>query len=97
MLVDKITEALDQSESVVGVFLDFSKALDTVDHNILWQTMDKYGLCDIELKWFVKYLSDRVQYVTYNDHKSSREKNHCGVPQGIIYWVLYCFYRISMT
>ena len=36
MLVDKITEALDQGESVVGVFLDFSKALDTVDHNILF-------------------------------------------------------------
>ena len=35
MLVDKITEALDQGESVVGVFLDFSKAFDTVDHNIL--------------------------------------------------------------
>ena len=35
MLVNKITEALDQGESVVGVFLDFSKAFDTVDHNIL--------------------------------------------------------------
>ena len=36
MLVDKITEALDQGECVVGVFLDFSKAFDTVDHNILY-------------------------------------------------------------
>ena len=37
MLADKIMEALDQGESVVGVFLDFSNAFDTVDHNILLQ------------------------------------------------------------
>ena len=37
MLVNKLTEALDQGESVVRVFLDFSKAFLTVDHNILLQ------------------------------------------------------------
>ena len=36
MLVDKIAEAFDQGESVVGVFLDFSKAFDTVEHNIFF-------------------------------------------------------------
>ena len=43
MLVNKIADALDQGESVVGVSLDFSKSFDTVDHNILlqrWETME---------------------------------------------------------
>ena len=53
MLVDKITEALDQGESVGGVFLDFSKAFDTGDHNIL---LGKNGeiwnkWCRIEMVW----------------------------------------------
>ena len=74
MLVNKITEALDQGESVVGVLLDFSKAFDTVDHNILLQEMDKYGICDVELQWFKDYLSNRMQYVTYNNYKSSHRK-----------------------
>ena len=84
MLADKITEALDQGDSVVGVFLDFSKAFDTVDHNILLQKMDKYGICGVELPWFEDYLSNRMQYVTYNNHKSLHEKVNCGVPQGSI-------------
>ena len=50
MLVDKITEALDQGDNVVGMFLDFSKAFDTVDHNILLQKMDNYGICGVELQ-----------------------------------------------
>ena len=96
MLVDKITEALDQDESVVGVFLDFSKAFDTVDHNILLQKMDKYGICGIELKWLENYLSDRKRYVTYDDYKSSHEKIIVEYHRDL-YWVPYCFYCISMT
>ena len=82
MLVDKFTEALDQGDSVVGVFLDFPKAFDTVDHNILLQKMDRYGICVVELQWCKDYLSNRIQYVAYNNHKSLHEKVNCGVPQG---------------
>ena len=71
MLVDKITEALDQGESVVGVLLDFSKAFDTVDHDILLEKMEKYEMSGVELKWFEDDLSNRLQYVTYDNHKSS--------------------------
>ena len=44
ILVDKITESLDPGESMVGVFLDFSKAFDTVDHNILLSKLHTYGI-----------------------------------------------------
>ena len=44
MLVDKISEALDKGELVIGVFLDFSKAFDTVDHDILIEKLDIYGI-----------------------------------------------------
>ena len=84
LLVDKITEALDRGECVIGIFLDFSKAFNTVDHNILMMKLEKYGIKGIALQWFCDYLSNRTQYVTYNNHMSNKEKITCGVPQGSI-------------
>ena len=83
-LVDKVTEALDTGQCIIGVFLDFSKAFDTVDHDILLRKLTFYGIQDIMLKWFKDYLSNRVQYVTYNGMKLMREKIKYGVPQGSI-------------
>ena len=93
---DKITEALDQGECVVGVFLDFSKAFDTVDHNILLQKLHKYGICGVDLLWFEDYLSNRMQYLTYDNNKSSHEKIIVEYHR-VLYWVPYCFYCISRT
>ena len=83
-LVDKISEALDNGDYVIGVFLDFSKAFDTVDHDILLRKLEKYGIRGRALDWFTDYLSNRLQYVTYNGAKSKREIIKCGVPQGSI-------------
>ena len=47
-----------------GVFLDFSKAFDTVDHNIILQKLHKYGIRGVELLWFEEYVSNRMQYAT---------------------------------
>ena len=83
-MVDKVTEALDNGDYVVGVFLDFSKAFDTVDHSILLDKMFIYGVQNIALKWFKDYLTGRSQYVMYNGFKSSNSEIKCGVPQGSI-------------
>ena len=83
-LVDKVTEALDNGDYVVGVFLDFSKAFDTVDHSILLDKMFIYGVRNIALKWFKDFLTGRFQYVMYNGFKSSNSEIKCGVPQGSI-------------
>ena len=51
VLLDKITAALDNGDIVLGMFLDFSKAFDTVDHRILLNKMYKYGVRGIAAKW----------------------------------------------
>ena len=83
-LVDKISTALDQGKTVVGIFLDFSKAFDTVDHKILLLKLEHYGIRGIALQWFTSYLYNRKQYVSYNGAKSKAELVKCGVPQGSI-------------
>ena len=57
-LVDKISNALEDGEYVLGLFLDFSKAFDTVNHDILFTKLEYLGIRDITLQWFKSYLSD---------------------------------------
>ena len=90
---DKITEALDRGECFIGIFLDFSKAFDRVDHNILLMTLEKYDIKGIARQWFCDYLFSRTKYVTYNNHMSNNEKITCGDPQGSILGpLLFLFY-----
>ena len=71
-LHDKISSALDNGELAVGVFLDLSKAFDTVDHSILVDKLEHYGIRGLPLKWIKSYFSIRLQFVEYNGHVSSR-------------------------
>ena len=84
ILMDKITKSLENGEFIIGVFLDFSKAFDTVNHDVLLQKLHHYGIRGSALKWFQSYLSDRQQYVTYNGEESSKKGFNCSVPQGSI-------------
>ena len=84
VLVDKIMSALDNGDFVLGVFIDLSKAFDTVNHNILLDKLYKYGFRGICHDWLKNYLFNRKQYVVFNNCHSSQLSISCGVPQGSI-------------
>ena len=83
-LVDKINSAVEKNETTIGIFLDLSKAFDTIDQKILLYKLEHYGFRGVVLEWFKNYLSNRTQYVSYNNCKSSLRDIVCGVPQGSI-------------
>ena len=83
-LVDRLSEALEKGETVIGLFLDFSKAFDTVDHEILLCKLEHYGIRGCLLDWFKYYLYNRCQFVTYCNTSSQHTSVKCGVPQGSI-------------
>ena len=83
-LVDKISDALEKGEYVLGLFLDFSKAFDTVNHQILFKKLEYYGVRGTALSLFKSYLENRTQYVEFNGVQSEKECIKCGVPQGSI-------------
>ena len=67
-----------------GVFLDLQKAFDTVNHRILLQNLENYGIRGNVLSWFQSYLTGRSQYVSVNGHVSTTLPVVCGVPQGSV-------------
>ena len=70
-LVDKISNALEKGEYFLGHFLDFSKAFDTINHQIILKKVEYYGVRGIAPTWIKSYLSNRKPYVEYNSCKSS--------------------------
>ena len=84
IMVDEIIKALNIADCMVGIFLDFSKDFDTVNHDILLDKLCHYGVRDNALDWFRSYLSGRRQFVTYNGVSSSTKTIRCWVPQGSI-------------
>ena len=83
-LYDQISTGLDANKHTVGIFLDLSKAFDTVDHEILINKLEHYAIRGLALDWFKNYLSQRLQYVEFNGTTSMFKEVTCGVPQGSI-------------
>ena len=83
-IIDRITQHLDKGATPINIYLDLSKAFDTLDHNILLHKLKHYGIQDNALDLFRSYLTERQQYVDFNGTKSNREYITTGVPQGSI-------------
>ena len=83
-LTTKLTNAIDDRKLTAGIFLDLSKAFDTVDHSIITSKLEHYGKRGIALQWFKNCLSNRYQIVKYKDNQSGKQMIKCGVPKGSV-------------
>ena len=82
--VDRIISDMDQGFNPIAIFLDLSKAFDTLDHQILIQKLKYYGIKNKTLNWLTSYLTNRKQYVQFNNTQSTLCQISTGVPQGSI-------------
>ena len=83
-LVDRVFQHLDKGKLPLSIFLDLSKAFDTLDHYILLNKLEFYGLSSTPLKWFESYLHGRKQYVDFDGIHSNTAYKGTGVLQGSI-------------
>ena len=83
-MIDSWLNAIDDGNMIGVVLVDFKKAFDLVDHDILLTKLGIYGMKNEPLSWFKSYLSQRQQQVSINNTKSSFRPVSCGVPQGSI-------------
>ena len=80
----KLVESIEKGEFSRCIFLDFAKAFDTVNHNILINKLEHYGIRGIPLDWFHSYLNERSQCVLVAGELSVDRTIKHGVPQGSV-------------
>ena len=81
---NQILESFDRSECVVGIFIDFRKAFDTIDHAILFKKLEQFNFSELTIRWIQSYLTRRTQTTKINDTFSNADNLTCGVPQGSV-------------
>ena len=69
--VEKLKSAVDDQQITCSIFLDFSKAFDTINHHILLEKLYKYGIRGLPHAWFTDYITNRKQYVKVGNAESS--------------------------
>ena len=83
-IVDRIAYQMDQDNVPLNIYIDLSKAFDTIDHKILLHKLQYYGLNQNSLSLIQNYLTNRQQYVDFQNINSSLLPISTGVPQGSI-------------
>ena len=83
-ITESIRKALDTGRFACGIFIDLQKAFDTVNHEILIDKLNYYGIRGNANKWFKSYLSNRSQFVSIQGHDSDHLPIQHGVPQGSV-------------
>ena len=81
---NKITQAIDKKKIALLLLVDFSKAFDMVEHDILLRKLEHYGVRGVHLRWFASYLHNRKQYVNIDNASSEKHLIKYAVPQGSI-------------
>ena len=76
--------AQKKHEHVIGIFIDLSKAFDTIDHEMLLHKLNHYGIRGSAHSLLKSYLTDRMQYTTVLNESSNYNKIKYGVPQGSV-------------
>ena len=79
-IIDNMKSAIDNDKYVCGIFLDLSKAFDTVNHDILLRKLHHYGIRGQTNRLFKSYLTNRKQSVEIDKIRSPCLPISCGVP-----------------
>ena len=82
--IDQINTSFEKNHYTLGVYIDLSKAFDTVDHHILVSKSENYGVNGNNLRWFQSYHKNRKQYLNFNNKITTSLQITCSVPQGSI-------------
>ena len=70
-LVDQIRNSFESKQYALGVFVDLSKAFDTVNHRVLISKLENYRISGKNLLWYISYLTNRTQFIKYNNLNTS--------------------------
>ena len=89
--MNKVANAVDCQKFLAGIFLDLSKAFDTLNHEILLSQLKGCGITGTTQKW-ANYFRNRIQFVQTDSTKSSALRQICGVSQGSILGPPFSFF-----